>query len=75
VLPTLSQSEWKSRVDLLESEHRTLREAILGVPAERLHEKAQGGKVTNLAIITGIAAHDIYHAGQIQLIKRLQERP
>lgn len=75
VLPTLSQSEWKSLVDLLESEHRMLRETILGYPAERLNEKAQGGKVTNLAIITGIAAHDVYHAGQIQLLKRLQDRP
>jgi hypothetical protein len=72
VLPTLSQSEWKNLVDLLECEHRTLREVIFGFPAERLQEKAQGGKVTNLAIITGIAAHDVYHAGQIQLLKRLQ---
>ena len=30
------------------------------------------GKVTHIAIILGIAAHDVYHAGQIQLLKRLQ---
>ncbi len=74
VLPTLTQTEWKSLVELLESEHRTLREVILRFPAERLHEKALGGKVTNLATTTGIAAHDVYHAGQIQLLKRLQDR-
>jgi len=27
--------------------------------------------VTNLVLVTGVAAHDLYHAGQIQLIKRL----
>jgi hypothetical protein len=27
--------------------------------------------VSNFAIIAGIAAHDLYHAGQIQLLKRL----
>jgi hypothetical protein len=27
--------------------------------------------VPNLAVVSGIAAHDIYHAGQIQLLKRL----
>jgi hypothetical protein len=27
--------------------------------------------VSNRALLTGIAAHDLYHAGQIQLLKRL----
>jgi hypothetical protein len=27
--------------------------------------------VSNFAIIAGIAAHDLYHAGQIQLLKKL----
>ena len=67
----ISLKDWKSLVTLLESEHRQLREAIAGFPAARLRELACGGRVTNLAIITGIAAHDIYHAGQIQLLKRL----
>ena len=31
-----------------------------------------GAKTSNLELIAGIAAHDLYHAGQIQLIKRLQ---
>jgi hypothetical protein len=75
VLPTLSPAGWKGLVALLESEHRSLREAILHFPAGRLHDQALGGKVTNLATITGIAAHDVYHAGQIQLLKRLQDRP
>jgi hypothetical protein len=25
-------------------------------------------------VIAGLAAHDVYHAGQIQLLKRLQQR-
>jgi hypothetical protein len=68
----LSVEEWKSHAALLDSEHRLLRQAIREFPAERLLELATGGKVTNLAIISGIAAHDVYHAGQIQLLKRLQ---
>jgi hypothetical protein len=27
--------------------------------------------VTRLRLITGVAAHDVYHAGQIQLLKKL----
>ena len=62
-------------VALLESEHRLLRETIASFPADRLHEVSPGAKVSHLAIIKGIAAHDVYHAGQIQLLKRLQQEP
>jgi len=72
VVATMSAAEWKSHVTLLDAEHRALRQAIVEFPAERLHHLAPGGKVTHLAIIAGIAAHDVYHAGQIQLLKRLQ---
>ena len=41
--------------------------------SETLGRRAPGGTTTNLALITGIAAHDLYHAGQIQLLKKLRE--
>jgi hypothetical protein len=72
VMGTLSPAEWKSHVALLESEHRMLRQAIAEFPVARLHDVPPGGKFTHLKNITGIAAHDVYHAGQIQLLKRLQ---
>jgi hypothetical protein len=72
VIQQLPVAEWKSYVALLDSEHRSLREAIVGFSADRLFQKAPGSKVTYLATISGIASHDVYHAGQIQLLKRLQ---
>jgi hypothetical protein len=70
---TLSAAEWKAHAALLESEHRLLRQTINIFPADRLHEVSPSAKVSHLAIILGIAAHDVYHAGQIQLLKRLQQ--
>jgi uncharacterized damage-inducible protein DinB len=70
---TLSGVDWKLYVALLESEHQLLRETITSFPAERLREVSPGGKVSHLATVLGIAAHDVYHAGQIQLLKRLQQ--
>lgn len=64
---------WRDDIVLLESEHRHLRDAIAGLPPDRLDSIAQGGKVTVRAILMGIAFHDIYHAGQIQLLKRLYQ--
>lgn len=62
---------WRDAVDLLVETHRTMREAIAGLPPEQLRKSAAGSETTNFALITGIAAHDLYHAGQIQLLKKL----
>jgi len=38
----------------------------------RLGERAAGGRRTTFAdLITGVLLHDTYHAGQIQMLKRL----
>jgi hypothetical protein len=68
----LSESTWKEHVAILDGEHRRLREAVAAFPADRLRLVAPNGKVTYVYLILGIAMHDVYHAGQIQLLKRLQ---
>jgi hypothetical protein len=68
----LSESNWKDSVALLDAEHRNLRDAVASFPVQRLRHIAPGGKVSHVYLILGIAMHDVYHAGQIQLLKRLQ---
>jgi hypothetical protein len=67
----VSMEAWKSDLALLEDTHRTLREAVAALRPSDLSRRQKGSKVTALALVTGVAAHDLYHAGQIQLIKRL----
>ena len=62
---------WKADIQLLADTHRTLREAVADLRPGDLAKKPEGSKANNLALVTGIAAHDLYHTGQIQLIKRL----
>ena len=62
--------EWRDDVVLLDRMHAALRSALAGMSAQDLHSRDRE-KVTNLDLIAGIAAHDLYHAGQIQLLKRL----
>ena len=64
----------KADIRLLVEEHRLLREAIAGFPARRLNAKAPESQWTYAEHIHGIAAHDLYHTGQIQLAKRLFPR-
>jgi DinB superfamily len=75
VLPSpLSESTWKAFVGLLDDEHRSLRAAIASFPAEQLDQFPDGGKVRYVSLLQGIAMHDVYHAGQIQRLKRLRPR-
>lgn len=67
-----SEAAWREDLALLVAEHRKLRAVVAALPGRRLHEKSPGSRYTNLALIRGIAAHDLYHAGQIQLLKRLR---
>jgi DinB superfamily len=62
---------WKRDVALLDDEHQKLRAVIAGLPPARLRQLSPKGVWTNAEEIHGLAAHDLYHTGQIQLIKRL----
>lgn len=64
--------EWKADLALLEGEHRALREAVAAFPEKRWTQKAPGKPFTFEGLVRGVAAHDLYHAGQIQLLKALQ---
>ncbi|HTY06102.1 MAG TPA: DinB family protein [Gemmatimonadales bacterium] len=64
---------WRRDVLLLKREHRLLRDVVARFPAGRLQVKGwHSRRWTNIEHIYGIASHDLYHAGQIQLIKALR---
>jgi uncharacterized damage-inducible protein DinB len=69
-----SEGAWRRDKALLESAHRELLDALRSVPRLRLAGKPRASKVSTGEILTGIAFHDIYHTGQIQLIKRMLRR-
>lgn len=70
-----SEKEWREERQLLESEHRTLRRVVAAFPASRLKKPLPGSRRrTALREIAGIALHDVYHTGQIQLLKTLYRK-
>ena len=69
----VSLNAWKADVDLLAEMHRTLRAAVAAInPRDLDRPVKKASRMTRRALITGVAAHDLYHAGQIQLLKRLR---
>ena len=60
-----TEAAWHSDLALLEKEHQALQQAIRRVLKTPLAKKL-------LPALYGVAFHDIYHAGQIRLLRRLQ---
>lgn len=58
-------ADWGEDVALLDDMHRKLRAAVAEMTPEQIALRA---------LISGTAAHDVYHAGQIQMLRRLFKR-
>jgi uncharacterized damage-inducible protein DinB len=69
--PRANEEQWRADTELLEEMHRLLRSAVADLDPDRL-ERAEGKGVTAGWLVSGIIAHDLYHAGQIQLLKKLK---
>jgi len=70
----LTAQAWKHDVALLDEMHALLRSGVEKLSTKQLHATPPGKKVSNFTLLSGMAAHDLYHAGQIQLLKRLAPR-
>lgn len=62
-----TEAAWAADRKLLDNEHRALCAAVAKVLRTPRGEKL-------LRHVYGAAFHDVYHAGQIRLLRRLQER-
>lgn len=71
----VDEKAWRSERDLLEREHRTLRQVVAKLPPGHLAGTLPGTRRrTALREIAGIALHDVYHTGQIQLVKAMLKK-
>ena len=67
-----TNAAWRRDVALLERMHKQLLEAVADFPDRRFALHAPASPFTYGGLVRGAAAHDLYHAGQIQLLKRLR---
>jgi hypothetical protein len=70
-----SEKAWKEDLALLGRLHRELRDVVSGLADDLLDAPLPGSTTPLGELIVGGAFHDIYHAGQIQLLKRLRSGP
>jgi uncharacterized damage-inducible protein DinB len=66
----VSEAAWEKSKAALEHGHQALVEAISRVPESRLDEPILAGKSSVYVTLHGVIQHDLYHAGQIAILKK-----
>jgi uncharacterized damage-inducible protein DinB len=76
-VPAPTPEAWKTAVDRLEQAHTSLIAAVRELPESKLFEptndprdRETGSGVSHYVLLHGIVQHDVYHAGQIALVRR-----
>ena len=69
-----SAAAWAADRRLLDETHERLLAVVASLPAARLAARRPGKKMTLGAEVAGVALHDVYHAGQIVLMRKLGTR-
>jgi uncharacterized damage-inducible protein DinB len=68
----LDRAAWQADVALMAREHALMLGVVRRLSPERLEARIGKSRWSVAEQIHGVAAHDLYHTGQIQLLKALQ---
>jgi uncharacterized damage-inducible protein DinB len=66
-------ADWKSAMDALQQSQKKLVEAISSFPEEKFQDKVPTRTYNFYTMLYGIIQHDIYHTGQIVLLKKIAD--
>ncbi len=64
------EADWNRARAELEAAHRQLEQSVAALRDERLGEPVAGHDYNFYVMLQGAAQHDLYHAGQIALLKK-----
>ena len=65
-----SSAAWKKAIDHLKKTHKALIVTAKGLSDEQLRERVPGKKYNIQFMLDGVAQHELYHAGQIAILKK-----
>jgi len=65
-----TESAWRATLTRLDEMKEVLGQAIRGLPDGRLDEMVPGQRFSLYGLAHGVVQHNLYHAGQIALLKR-----
>lgn len=67
-----TEGAWRKAVAHAKRTHDVLVKTVAGLPESRLRERVPGKKYDFYFMLHGVAQHELYHAGQIAILKKAQ---
>jgi uncharacterized damage-inducible protein DinB len=73
-IPTPSESNWREAVAYVKKTHDSLVATVVDQPDSRLSDRVPGKRYNFYFMLHGVVQHELYHAGQIAILKKAQVR-
>ena len=73
LMPKPTEAAWRKAVAATKRTHDTLVRTVAALPDARLRDRVPGKRYDFYHLLHGIAQHELYHAGQIAILKKAQE--
>jgi uncharacterized damage-inducible protein DinB len=67
---TATEGAWRKAVAATKRKHQTLVKTVAGLPDARLWDRCPGKGYDFYHLLHGIVQHDLYHSGQIAILKK-----
>ena len=64
---------WNKAMSDLRRTHQTLVKTVAALPEPRLWERVPGKRYNFYHLLHGVAQHELYHAGQIAILKKMKK--
>lgn len=73
-MPKPTEAAWRKAVASTKRKHDSLVKTVAALPEARLRDRVPGKRYDFYHLLHGIAQHELYHAGQIAILKKAQSR-
>ena len=74
LVPEPTEAAWRKAKAGTKGAHNALVKTVAGLPDSRLRDRVPGKRYDFYHMLHGIAQHELYHAGQIAILKKAQAR-
>jgi len=72
LVPKATEAAWRKAIAQAQRRHDALVRTVASLPESRLRERVPGKKYDFYFMLHGIAQHELYHAGQIAILKKIE---
>jgi uncharacterized damage-inducible protein DinB len=70
LVPKPTEAAWRKTVAQVKRTHDVLLKTVAALPESRLRDRVPGKKYDFYHLLHGVVQHELYHAGQIAILKK-----